>query len=94
MGAMTDDIKALRKEYETKWLADMERIGPTIIQTRLANRMAITDVGPYPDADFVRAWLHKKERAAKRGVIINIFVAVITMIAACIAAWPILRSWW
>ncbi len=48
---------------------------------------------PYPEEDFVRAWLRKKERAARRRLAWQVLIAAITMIAACIAAWPVIKDW-
>jgi hypothetical protein len=63
---MPDDVKSKRKSEERRWLGEMERLGYPIVAARFANRMAVIDMMPYPEADFVQAWLRKKERAATR----------------------------
>jgi len=50
--------------------------------------MPVIDRTPYPEDDFVRAWLREKDAATDRRVAWQVAIAVITMIAACIAAWP------
>jgi hypothetical protein len=88
-----DDVKSKRKSEERRWLGEMERLGYPIVAARFANRMAVIDMMPYPEADFVQAWLRKKERAANRRLAWQGLIAVVTMIAACIAAWPIAKGW-
>jgi hypothetical protein len=90
---MPDDVKSKRESEEHRWLGEMERLGPTIVAARFANRMAVIDRTPYPEEDFVRAWLHKKERTAKLRLAGQVLIAAITMIAACIAAGPVIKEW-
>jgi hypothetical protein len=71
----------------------MERLGPAIVAARFASRMAVIDRTPYPEEEFVRAWLRKQERAANFRSAGQVFIAVITMFAACFAAWPVIRDW-
>ena len=61
--AMIEDTKAQRRQQEAAWLVEMERLGPEIVRSRLANRMPVTDAGPHPEAEFVRDWLDKKARS-------------------------------
>jgi hypothetical protein len=96
-----DEVKSQREGEERRWLGEMEHLGYAIIAARFASRMAVTDRPPYPEADFVRAWLREqeraalreKERAANRRLAWQTSIAVITMIAACVAAWPVVKDW-
>ena len=60
---MTEDTKAVRRQQEAVWLAEMERLGPEIVQFRSASRVPVTDVGPQPEVEFVRDWLDGKARS-------------------------------
>jgi hypothetical protein len=55
--------------------------------------MPITDNPPYPDTDFVQRWLAKQNRKAKLQTDILTAVAVVAAIAACVAAWPVVKEW-
>jgi hypothetical protein len=94
---MADDD---RTELERHWRAEMERLGPDVVCMRLASRMSVTERPPHPDPKFAHSWLRKKERAARRRAAwrfgITLLVAAVSMIAACIAAWPVIeeRGWW
>lgn len=90
---MSDDLKSRRESEERRWLGEMERLGYATVAARFANRMAVIDRTPYPEDEFVRAWLREKEAATDRRVARQVAIAVITMIAACIAAWPVIKEW-
>src|SRR5690242_8862881 len=59
---MAEDTVAIRARQEAGWRDEMERLGPGVVRSRFAARIPITDVGPYPDARFVQAWLDGKDR--------------------------------
>ena len=86
-------MKSKRQGEEHRWLGEMERLGYPIVAARFANRVAVIDMMPYPEPDFVQAWLHRKERAANRRLAWLVSIATITMIAACVAAWPVVKQW-
>lgn len=90
---MSDEV-----EQERAWRAEMERIGPDTVRMRRTARMPITDHPPHPSPEFTDRWLREKERAARSrealGVRVVLFVAILAMVAAWIAAWPVLKDWW
>jgi hypothetical protein len=58
---MPNDIKKERAAQEQLWLEQMDEIGLETVLARFANRMAVTDLGPYPDNAFVLKWIHNKK---------------------------------
>jgi hypothetical protein len=55
--------------------------------------MPVTDLIPYPDAAFVQNWIDQKNRFAKIWIGLMAGVSIVAMIAACIAAWPVVKGW-
>jgi hypothetical protein len=49
-----------------RWRAEMDRLGYGTVVTRYAQRMPVTDLGPYPDSQTVEAWLREQQEAAER----------------------------
>jgi hypothetical protein len=91
---MTPDEYA---EQKRQWREAMERAGADVVRMRRANRMVVTDTVPPPDPHFVDKWLTEKDRAARHRAAwaygIMLAIAAISMIAACIAAWPVIEKW-
>jgi hypothetical protein len=48
---------------------------------------------PSKDRDAAIEWLHRKERAAKFWAGVVYIVTIIAALAACIAAWPVIKEW-
>jgi hypothetical protein len=76
----------------------LEKLGEDVVRHRLANRMAIRDRPENnPPYEFVHIWLGAKVAKRRRaetwrhGIVLT--VAVISAIAAGIAAWPVIQSW-
>ena len=76
----------------------LEKLGEDVVRHRLANRMAIGDRPENnPPYEFVHIWLGAKVAKRRRaenwryGIVLT--VAVISAIAAGIAAWPVIKSW-
>ena len=92
-----EEIKRERAQLERYWLAEMERLGAELVHARHADRRPVTDQPPYPETHFVEAWLKKKAHAAKVRAAwlyaIPLAVSIIAAVAACIAAWPVLKEW-
>jgi hypothetical protein len=92
---MNDDKK--RAELEKIWLARVEELGPEIVRVRYTERRPVTDIAPHPDAGFVEKWLRTKERDRKRKAAwaysVPLFFTVVSAIAACSAAWPVVKDW-
>ena len=90
-------IRRERAQLERYWLAEMERLGAELVHARHADRRPVTDQPPYPETHFVEAWLKKKAHAAKVRAAwlyaIPLAVSIIAAVAACIAAWPVLKEW-
>jgi hypothetical protein len=74
----------------------LEKLGEDVVRHRLANRMAIGDRPENnPPYEFVHIWLGAKVARRRRAEIwrYGIVLAVISAIAAVIAAWPVIKSW-
>jgi hypothetical protein len=63
--AVKDWTRVSRADLETRWRADLKRLGRDVVRQRFTDRQAVTNTMPYPDADFVRKWLDQEERNAK-----------------------------
>jgi hypothetical protein len=90
---MADPIAIKRAEAEKIWRADMKQLGADVVRTRFTARMPVTDRMPYPDSAFVQMWLDQKGRNAKIWAGFVTAVSIVAMIAACIAAWPVVNGW-
>jgi hypothetical protein len=90
---MADPVAIKRAEAEEVWRSDMEQLGRDVVRTRFIARMPITDRMPYPDSNFVQNWLDQKDQIAKIRTALVTAVSVVAMIAACIAAWPVVKGW-
>jgi|tagenome__1003787_1003787.scaffolds.fasta_scaffold17906773_1 hypothetical protein len=91
---MNDDARAHQVRV---WRGQMTLLGYETVRGRYSNRMAITDTPPHPDDECVSAWLKDQEAEIRRretrrfwGMLV---IAIIAMVAACIAAWPVLVGW-
>jgi type IV secretory pathway component VirB8 len=75
----------------------LERLGEDVVRHRLANRMPIGDGADNLPYDVARAWLAEKAtaraRVERRRYMILLVVAIISAVAAVIAAIPVLKSW-
>jgi hypothetical protein len=76
----------------------LETLGEDVVRHRLANRMPIGDKPENnPSYEFTRAWLIEKARVRGRRESLRfwviLIVAVVSAIAAVIAAVPVLKSW-
>ena len=76
----------------------LDTLGEDVVRHRLANRMAIGDKAENnPPYDLARAWLTKKaderRRTESRRYRTVLIIAVISAIAAIIAAWPVVKAW-
>jgi hypothetical protein len=76
----------------------MERLGEDVVRMRLANRMSITDRAednpPLPlqmSGSTKRARARMKAETRRNGTVI--VIAVISAVAAVIAAIPVVKSW-
>jgi hypothetical protein len=94
---MNNSAKTERANQEKRWLEQMEELGVETVHARFVNRMAVTDLGPYPEGDFVQRWLiNKRQEAWYRSWArywFSIFVAAVAAVASCIAAWPVMQEW-
>jgi hypothetical protein len=92
-----EEIRRERAQLERYWLAEMERLGAELVHARHADRRPVTDQPPHLETHFVEAWLKKKAHAAKVRAAwlyaIPLAVSIIAAVAACIAAWPVLKEW-
>jgi hypothetical protein len=91
--AITRDERRRLRAEQRRWQAEMKRLGVEIVRTRFTARMPVTDNMPYPDTDFVQRWLAKQNRKANLQTDVLTAVAVVGAIAACIAAWPVIKEW-
>jgi hypothetical protein len=76
----------------------LEKLGEDVVRHRVANRVAIGDRPENnPSYEFVHIWLGatvaKRRRAENWRYGIVLTVAVMSAIAAGIAAWPVIKSW-
>jgi hypothetical protein len=82
---------------EERWRADMERLGLEEVRRLRARKIVAIGKEPNPDVPFIDAWIKKKVRAgrwrAAWGYGIALFVSIVAMVAACIAAWPVIEGW-
>lgn len=83
---------------EVRWHEEFTRLGPEAVGFRYANRMAILDNAPEaPPSALVEAWLTQSRKAAerreRRRFWVTSLVGIIAAVAACIAAWPIVKEW-
>jgi hypothetical protein len=82
---------------EPRWREALEKLGEDVVLHRLANRMPIGDGADNLPYDVARAWLAK--RATRRRMVdsvrfwIILIVAVVSAIAAVIAALPVINGW-
>jgi hypothetical protein len=90
---MADPIAIKRAEAQKIWRSDMETLGRDVVRTRFTARMPVTDRMPYPDSDFVQRWLAEKDHRARRWAGFLTVVSIVAVIAACIAAWPVVKGW-
>jgi hypothetical protein len=90
---VADPVAIERAKTEKKLRAEMQRLGVGVVRARFIARQPVTDAMPYPDAIYARQWLADEERKARRRERFLTAVAVVAAIAACIAAWPIVRGW-
>jgi hypothetical protein len=67
MGAK-DAVRISRAQLEKRWRTDLKQIGRDTVRYRYTNRLPVTDVMPYPEAEFVRKWLERQDRKAKGSV--------------------------
>jgi hypothetical protein len=99
---MTMFIGRVTPQDEARWRAALNRLGPEGVRARLAQltsfdadeMVEIGDFMPLPSRQFVEAWLHRKDRTKRR---INAFMVLATLIAtvaAVVAAFPIIKTWW
>ena len=75
----------------------LERLGEDVVRHRLANRMPIGDGAENLPYDEARAWLAEKaterRRTESRRYRTILIIAIVSAVAAVIAALPVLRSW-
>jgi hypothetical protein len=76
----------------------LEELGEDVVRYRLGNRMAIGNKAENnPSPEFAGAWLTEKAKARSRKENFRfwaiLIVAVISAIAAVIAAAPVIKSW-
>jgi hypothetical protein len=76
----------------------MESVGEDVVRHRLANRMPIGDRPENnPRPEFATAWLAEKDKTRTWKDNVRFWtllgVAVISAIAAVIAAWPVVVMW-
>lgn len=76
----------------------MERLSEDVVRYRLANRMPIGDSAENnPPPELANAWLTEKAARRRKAEDLRywaiLIVAVISAIAAIIAALPVIRSW-
>jgi hypothetical protein len=90
---MADPVVKKRTEIEKIWRTDMEQLGADTVRTRSIARMPVTDRMPYPEQSLVQKWLNQQNRNARVRTGLVTAVSVIAMIAACIAAWPVIKGW-
>jgi hypothetical protein len=80
-----------------RFRADLEKLGEDVVRHRLANRMPIGDGSDNLPYDEAKAWLAEKATArhsvGKFRFWIILVIAVISAVAAAIAAVPVLKSW-
>ena len=99
---MTDANRAANRRREREWRAVFEQAGPETVRTLLFSAVVNRESLPpvlyrisHGTAERTAAlkWLRKKGRAAKIRAGVLYVVIVIAMIAACVAAWPVVVSW-
>jgi hypothetical protein len=94
---MEEEARRKRAEQVRSWLAEMERLGADVVRFRIASRQPVTEIFPYPDAPIAEEWLPGKKRAAAVGAAwlyaFSLLVSIVAAVAACIAAWPVLKEW-
>ena len=76
----------------------LEELGEDVVRYRLGNRMAIGNKAENnPPPEFAGAWLTEKAKARRRAESRRFWavmiVAVISAVAAIIAAQPVVKSW-
>jgi hypothetical protein len=77
-----------RFDQQRRWLAEMERLGPRLVRARLRGAKPVTSQAPYPETQFVEAWLRRKRR---RGPLQ--FFALVMLVIAITAAWFLIETW-
>jgi hypothetical protein len=90
---MADPVVVRRAQMEKIWRKELDDFGPDVVRTRYTARLPVTDHMPYPDAAFVQKWLDEHDRKAKCRTHVLTFLSIVAMIAACIAAWPVVVGW-
>jgi hypothetical protein len=90
---MADPVAISRAKAQQKWRAEMDQLGSDVVRTRFTARLPVTDSMPYPDSTFVQEWLARQDRRAKTRTAFLTAIAIIGTIAACIAAWPVVKDW-
>jgi hypothetical protein len=71
----------------------MDKLGLETVRQRQTQRLPVTDAMPYPEADFVLGWIAEKERPVKIWRAVLAGAAIVAAVAACIAAWPVIKGW-
>jgi hypothetical protein len=82
-----------RDKAEKQWLDDMKSLGREVVLQRFTNRLPVTDRMPYPDSGFVQRWLDRQHHKARIWAAVLTASSIVAAIAACIAAWPVVRDW-
>ena len=95
-------MRAKPSPDEERWRAALGRLDPMVVRLKLLNYgpgldtpvLGIVDNAPHPTVRFVEAWLSSLEAAGRRRETRRfwcvLIIALISAIAACIAAYPIL----
>jgi hypothetical protein len=82
---------------DNKFRAALEKLGEDVVRHRLANRMPIGDGADNLPYDEARAWLSEKAAARQSTERFRfstiLIIAVISAVAAMIAAWPVVKAW-
>jgi len=75
----------------------LEKLGEDVVRHRLSNRMPIGDGADNLPYDEAKAWLAEKADARRRAENLRywtiLIVAVVSAIAAIVAAVPVVKSW-
>jgi hypothetical protein len=82
-----------RLEQERHWGETLEELGPEIVRTRFAARMAVWEpeiYGNCPDDAFVKNWLATKARRARWNAKLHYWLlAIIALLTLIAATYPI-----
>ena len=80
-----------------RYRTELEKLGEDVVRYRISNRMPISDGSDNLPYDEAKAWLAEKAAVRQRAENFRywtvLVVAVISAIAAIVAALPVVRSW-